>query len=80
MIWSDFLTDASYCMFQVKFDPKHPGIFIGKLYVYATPVVTDGVELRDDDVVPSIVHIEAIAELPDVEVSVLIVECIFWNI
>ena len=41
---------------------------MAKLNVIASPVVTDDSILSEDDLCPNIVHIEGIAELPNIEV------------
>ena len=49
---------------------------MAKLNVIASPVVTDDSVLSEDDLCPNIVHIEGIAELPNIEVSQVILDCV----
>ncbi len=41
---------------------------MAKLNVIASAVVSDDSNLSEDDLFPNVVHVEAVAELPNVEV------------
>ena len=49
---------------------------MAKLNVIASPVVTDDSVLSEGDLCPNIIHIEGIAELPNIEVSQVILDCV----
>ena len=56
---------------QVAFHAEHAGVYMAKVNIIASPVVTDESTLSGNEMYPNVVHIEGIAELPDIEVRVL---------
>lgn len=55
-------------MLQVAFHAEHAGVYMAKVNIIASPVVTDESTLSGNEMHPNVVHIEGIAELPDIEV------------
>eukprot|EP00794_Sanderia_malayensis_P019054 gene19054-20968_t len=53
---------------KITFYAEHAGVFMAKLNVIASAVVSDDSNLSEDDLFPNVVHLEAVAELPNVEI------------
>ena len=43
-------------------------MYMAKVNILASPVVTDESSLTGNEIYPNVVHIEGVAELPDIEV------------
>ncbi|XP_065064819.1 uncharacterized protein LOC135691023 isoform X3 [Rhopilema esculentum] len=52
---------------KVTFLAEHAGVYMAKLNLIASPVVTDDSILSEDELFPNDVHIEGIAEAPNIE-------------
>ena len=56
------------CFSQVTFHAQHPGVYMAKVNVIPSPVVTDESTVPRTELYSNVVHIEGIAEQPDIEV------------
>ena len=53
---------------QVNFSPRHAGVYVGHVCIRVTPIAH--AESRDQNVtsIPSMVTVQAIAEVPNIQV------------